>query len=41
MAKTEGITERLKEHNPMLWIQQMNSIRSRAEEIILHELIYD
>ncbi len=41
MAKAEGITERLKEQNPMLWVQQMNSIHHRAEEIILHELVYD
>ena len=40
MKLTEGITEAMKEANPMRWVQQMNSIRNRAEEIILHELIY-
>lgn len=40
MVKSEGITERLKRKDPMLWVQKMNSIRSRAEETILSELIY-
>lgn len=32
--------ERIEAENQMLWVQSMNSIRSRAEEIIKHELIY-
>ena len=40
MQQTEGITEVLKEENPFAWVQHMNSIRNRAEEIILRELIY-
>lgn len=40
MAKTEGITEKLKEENQMLWVARMNSIRNRAEEIVNAELIY-
>ena len=40
MAETEGITEELKANNPMCWVQAMNSIRSRAEEIIQAEMIY-
>ena len=40
MAKAEGITEQLKAEDQMLWVQRMNSIRNRAEEIILHEMIY-
>ena len=40
MAETEGITEELKANNPMCWVQAMNSIRSRAEEIIRAEMIY-
>ena len=40
MAKTEGVTEQMKADNQMLWVQSMNSIRNRAEEIIKHELIY-
>ena len=30
----------LKASDQVLWVQSMNSIRSRAEEIIKHELIY-
>ena len=41
MAKAEGVTERLKAENQMEWVQRMNSIRNRAEEIILDELIYN
>ena len=40
MKKAEGITETLKASDQMAWIRAMNSIRSRAEEIILHEMIY-
>ena len=35
----EGITERLKEEQPMVWIGRMNSIRSRAEEIVREEIV--
>ena len=41
MAEVEGVDEALKASDQMLWVQSMNSIRSRAEEIIKHELIYD
>ena len=40
MARTEGATEALKESDPMAWIQRMNNLRSRADEIILTELVY-
>lgn len=40
MAKNEGVTEQLKSDDWPLWIQKTNSIRSRAEEIVLHDLIY-
>ena len=40
MAQAEGITEELKETDPVRWVQAMNSIRSRAEEIIQAEMIY-
>ena len=39
MAQTEGVTEELKRRDQMAWVQRMNSIRSRAEEIVRHELI--
>ena len=40
MKAVEGITEALKASDPMIWVQSMNNIRARAEEIILQELIY-
>ena len=39
MAAQEGIKESLKEAQPLEWVGRMNSIRSRAEEVILHEII--
>ena len=40
MKDAERITEELKFQDQMAWVRAMNSIRSRAEEIILRELIY-
>lgn len=40
MKEQEGVTEALKASDQMEWIRRMNSIRSRAEEIILSELIF-
>ena len=40
MAKKENVTEELKANNQLEWVQKMNSIKSRAEEIILNEVIY-
>ena len=40
MAQAEGITEEIKARYPVRWVQAMNSIRSRAEEIVKAELIY-
>lgn len=40
MAKQEGVIEALKAADQMEWVRRMNSIRSRAEENILQELIY-
>ena len=39
MKDREGITERLKAEQPMVWVGRMNSIRSRAEEIVMEEVI--
>ena len=36
----EGVTEELKKQDQMEWVRRMNSVRSRAEEIVLHELVY-
>ena len=40
MALREGITEELKAQNQLLWVQRMNNIRSRAEEIVNSEVIF-
>ena len=41
MQAAEGATEVLKAADPMTWVQKMNNIRNRAEEIIREELIYN
>ncbi len=35
-----GVTEKLKAADQLAWIGAMNSIRNRAEEIVLRELIF-
>ena len=41
MKTSESITEELKAADQMAWVGTMNSIRNRAEEIILREMIYE
>ena len=41
MKEAEGVTEALKATDPMAWVQRMNNIAARAEEIIREELIYN
>ena len=41
MKAVEGVTEGMKQHEQMAWVGAMNSIRNRAEEIVLHEMIYE
>lgn len=40
MKDAEDATEALKATDPMGWVQRMNNISNRAEEIVLQELIY-
>ena len=40
MKEAEDVTEELKVADQMAWVGAMNSIRNRAEEIILQEMIY-
>ena len=40
MQKAESVTEKMKEDNQWEWIQRMNSIHNRAEEIVLKERVY-
>lgn len=40
MAEREGVNEELKAANQMEWVQRMNNIQNRAEEVIKTTLIY-
>lgn len=40
MAAAEGVTESLKRRDQMAWVQRMNNIRARADEIVRNDLIY-
>lgn len=40
MARDEGVTEALKRQDQMLWVRKMNSIRNRAEEIVIQDIIF-
>ena len=41
LKQSEGITEQLKAENQMEWVARMNNIRSRATEIVNHDIIYN
>ena len=40
ISKQEGVTEALKATDQMKWVRRMNSIRNRAEEIVLTKYLY-
>jgi hypothetical protein len=40
MKEAEGMRDELKTSEQLVWVQRMNNIRNRAEEIVLTELIY-
>lgn len=40
ISKQEGVTEALKATDQMEWVRRMNSIRNRAEEIVLTKYLY-
>ena len=40
IQEVEDVTEELKAADQLAWVQAMNSIRSRAEEILREELIF-
>ena len=40
MAKEAGLTEALKNTDPLKWVGMMNAITAQIEEIILAELVY-
>lgn len=40
LFEKENITEKLKKDAPMEWVRKVNNIRSRAMEIVNHDIIY-
>ena len=40
MANQEDVTEALKASDQIEWVRRMNSIKNRAEEIVLQELVF-
>ena len=41
MKAAEGVTEGMKQYDQLARVGAMNSIRNRAVEIVLHEMIYE
>ena len=41
LAKQEGVTEKLKADNQMVWVARMNNIRNQANEIVNGEIVYN
>ena len=40
MKEKQGVTEKLKAENQMLWVGKMNNIIACAEEVVVRELVY-
>ena len=40
LAAAEGVTEELKSRDQLEWVRRMNSIRNRAEEVVVREVVY-
>lgn len=40
MKRMQGITEQLKENNPLEWTRKMNCIRQQADESVFTKIIY-
>ena len=40
MMEAAGVTEELKDHDPMRWVGLMNTLKAQAEEIVFQESIY-
>ena len=40
MAEKQGVTEQVKIQDQMKWVGLMNNIKTRAEEIVLKNLVY-
>ncbi len=40
MAEKQGVTEKMKEEDPMEWVKRMNNIKVRGEEMVLEDVLY-
>lgn len=40
MKESEDVAEQLKEDNQMLWVQMMNSIQNRSNEVVYKDMIF-
>ena len=40
LMKAAGVTEELKQSDPMKWVGLMNNCKAQAEEVILRELVF-
>ena len=40
MSEKENVNEELKANNQIKWLQMMNNINNRVEEIVINEIIY-
>lgn len=41
IAKSEGVTEHIKEQDQILWVKRMNNPRARAEGVVLNDIVYN
>ena len=39
-ADAEGVTEEVKANGPQAWVRRRNSIRNRANEAVMQEIVY-
>ncbi len=39
-ADAEGVTEAVKANDPQAWVRRRNSIRNRANEAVMQEIVY-
>ena len=40
MKEKQGVTEKLKAENQMMWVGKMNNLIACAEEIVMREVVY-
>ena len=40
MMEAAGVTEELKARDPMRWVGLMNTLKARAEEVLLQKLVF-